>query len=73
MYPSSLSRLSEFAAHFELIEDGIIQSKLVGEQDLGWMLHDMEFSNNMEAKFFRATMTNGIIEVPSFNGKEVKK
>jgi len=63
----------EFAAHFELIEDGIIQSELTGKQDLGWMLHDMDFNNNMEAKFFRTTMTDGVIEVPPFDGKEVKK
>lgn len=62
----------EFAAHFELIEDGIPQSELEGERDLGWMLHDMDFENNMEAKFFRAEMRNGIIEVPPFDGKGVK-
>jgi CRISPR-associated protein Cas5d len=62
----------EFPAHFELIEDSIPQSKLAGERDLGWMLHDMDFENNMEAKFFRAEMSNGIIEVPSFDGKGVK-
>jgi CRISPR-associated protein Cas5d len=63
----------EFAAHFELIEDGIIQSELIGKQDLGWMLHDMDFNDNMEAKFFRATMNDGTIDVPPFDGKEVKK
>lgn len=62
----------EFPAHFELIEDIIPQSDRVGEQDLGWMLHDMDFENNMEAKFFRAEMRNGVIEVPPFNGEEVK-
>ena len=62
----------EFPAHFELIEDSIPQSELAGERDLGWMLHDMDFGNNMEAKFFRAEMCNGIIEVPPFNGKGVK-
>jgi nitrogen fixation/metabolism regulation signal transduction histidine kinase len=43
-----------------------------GKQDLGWMLHDIDFNNNMEAKFFRAVMQNGIIDVPPFGGKEVK-
>ncbi|MBA3017165.1 MAG: type I-C CRISPR-associated protein Cas5c, partial [Proteobacteria bacterium] len=62
----------EFPAHFELLEDGIPQSSIVGEQNLGWMLHDMDFQNNMEAKFFRAEMRNGIIEVPPFDGKGVK-
>jgi len=62
----------EFPAHFELIEGDIPQSELVGELDLGWMLHDMDFENNMEAKFFRAEMHNGVIEVPPFNEKGVK-
>ena len=62
----------EFPAHFELIEDGIPSTQLAGDLDLGWMLHDMDFENNMEAKFFRAEMSNGIIEVPPFDGKEVK-
>lgn len=62
----------EFPAHFELIEDGIPQSKLTGKHELGWMLHDIDFNKNMEAKFFRAVMQNGIIEVPPFDGQEVK-
>ncbi len=62
----------EFSAHFELVEDNIPQSKLAGKQDLGWMLHDMDFANNMEARFFRAEMHNGVIEIPPFNGREVK-
>jgi len=36
------------------------------------MLHDMDFGNNMEAKFFRAKMRNGVIEVPSSDEKGVK-
>lgn len=62
----------EFPAHFELIEDGIPPSEFTGKQDLGWMLHDIDFENDMEAKFFRAEMRNGIIDVPSFDEKEVK-
>jgi CRISPR-associated protein Cas5d len=61
----------EFPASFALIED-ITKSQLTGKQDLGWMLHDIDFKNNMEAKFFCAVMHNGIIEVPPYNGKEVK-
>ena len=62
----------EFPANFELVEDDIPKSELAGERDLGWMLHDMDFENNMEAKFFRAEMRNGIIEVHPFDGKVVK-
>ena len=47
-------------------------STLEGENDLGWMLHDLDFDKAMEARFFRAIMHNGIIEVPPWNGKEVK-
>jgi len=61
----------EFSASFELIAD-VSKSKLTGKQDLGWMLHDMDFENDMEAKFFRAVMNNGVIDVPSLNGKGVK-
>lgn len=62
----------EFPANFELIEGDIPASKLSGKRDLGWMLHDIDFGNNMEAKFFRAVMYNGIIQIPPFSGKEVK-
>jgi CRISPR-associated protein Cas5d len=62
----------EFPAHFELIEDDIPKSELSGELDLGWMLHDMDFENDMESKFFRAEMRNGVIKIPPFNGRRVK-
>ena len=61
----------EFSASFELIED-VPKSQLTGKHDLGWMLHDIDFENDMEAKFFRAVMNNGVIDVPSLNGKGVK-
>ncbi|MFC4304890.1 type I-C CRISPR-associated protein Cas5c [Cohnella boryungensis] len=60
----------EFAAQFALIEDGQdspIQSEHYadsGEKDLGWMLHDIDFSDGMTPRFFRASMRNGFIEVP---------
>lgn len=61
----------EFPASFELIKDDIPRSKLSGEKDLGWMLYDIDFEKNMEAKFFRAIMCDGVIEIPPFKGKEV--
>ncbi len=55
----------EFPVNFELIEndDEIPQSfyKNVEQKDLGWMLWDIDFKNNMEPRFFRAEMINGII------------
>ncbi|GAB7081865.1 type I-C CRISPR-associated protein Cas5c [Megalodesulfovibrio paquesii] len=40
---------------------------LTGTQNLGWMLHDLDYSQNTqepEPRFFRATMVNGRIVVP---------
>ncbi|KAF4304853.1 hypothetical protein GTA08_BOTSDO14201 [Botryosphaeria dothidea] len=32
------------------------------DKDLGWMLHDIDFSDGMTPRFFRAHMRNGVIE-----------
>jgi CRISPR-associated protein Cas5d len=61
----------EFSAAFELVEDFPV-SPLTGVQDFGWMLHDIEYANNMQAKFFRAEMVDGVITVPPFVSEEVK-
>ncbi|OQK17509.1 type I-C CRISPR-associated protein Cas5 [Methyloprofundus sedimenti] len=59
----------EFTANFELIEDRTAiprcHEQLNGEKDLGWMLWDIDFKNGMTPHFFRASMTNGIITIPS--------
>ena len=60
----------EFPAFFELLEHEIPESELSGTQDIGWMLHNMDFDNKMEAKFFRAVMENGVIQVPPWEDKE---
>ncbi len=64
----------EFSAHFRLMEkdEPIPASHLKGKQDLGFMLHDIDYPNDKQARFFRAVMTDGIIEVPAFDAKEVK-
>ncbi|MBT9165064.1 MAG: CRISPR pre-crRNA endoribonuclease Cas5d [candidate division WS2 bacterium] len=56
----------EFPANFELIQGEVPKSGLRGKVDLGWMLHDIDFKNNMEAKFFEAKMIDGVIDVPPF-------
>ncbi len=63
----------EFPSGFELISGGFPESEYKDEteKDLGWMLHDIDFDNRMEAKFFRAVMRNGVIDVPLFRGKGV--
>lgn len=62
----------EFAAHFALVEDPCdappVDASLAGDRDLGWMLHDIDFGNNREARFFRAVMLDGVIEVPPLAG-----
>lgn len=60
----------EFSADFALSND-FPDSPLRGQQDLGWMLHDLDFEHNMEAKFFRAEMVDGVIDVPMFQPTEV--
>lgn len=62
----------EFPACFKLIEEDMQVSQLKGTHDLGWMLHDIDFKNNMEPKFFRAIMRDGVIDVPPFYGEEVR-
>lgn len=66
----------EFPAHFQLIEDAEIpfvpDASLMGERDLGWMLHDIDFGNGMTPHFFRAIMKDGMIDVPPFEHGELK-
>ncbi len=66
----------EFAADFELVEGEMPVSQLAGtpagDRDLGFMLHDIDFSDNMTARFYRAQMNNGIIEVPHPDSQEVR-
>ena len=51
----------EFPVSFEWCED-IPESSLCGEQDLGFMLHDIDFHNRMTPRFFWAVMKNGVID-----------
>ncbi len=55
----------EFAAHFSGIEGEIPKApaELAGERDLGFMLHDIDFADNMTPRFFRAQMIDGVIDV----------
>jgi CRISPR-associated protein Cas5d len=66
----------EFPAYFSLIEDGQpLPDSASGcevNKDLGWMLHDIDFANDMTPHFFRAQLKDGVIEVPPWHGSEVK-
>ncbi len=67
----------EFPASFALQEPDAerpaFDSSLAGERDLGWMLHDIDFANNMTPHFFRARMRDGLIAVPPLESAEVKQ
>lgn len=66
----------EFPAHFELIEHGLpipdAHPERDMDKDLGWMLHDIDFANDMTPRFFRAQLKAGVVEVPPWQGEEVK-
>ncbi|WP_077529551.1 type I-C CRISPR-associated protein Cas5c [Vreelandella utahensis] len=66
----------EFPAFFRLIEEGepelAVDDSLLGEKDLGFMLHDFDFQNGMTPRFFRPVMTDGVIDVPAFHDEEVR-
>ena len=51
----------EFSVNFEWCED-IPKSMIAGERDLGFMLHDIDFEDEMTPRFFRAVMTDGVID-----------
>ncbi|MBS3873718.1 MAG: type I-C CRISPR-associated protein Cas5 [Firmicutes bacterium] len=59
----------EFPAMFRLLEEHEVTPLSVhkGEKDIGWMLHDIDHDNDMNAIFFRAAMVDGVISVPSLN------
>jgi CRISPR-associated protein Cas5d len=45
---------------------------LLGQRDLGWMLHDIDFSDGKTPRFFKAVMRDGVIDVPPLGSAEVK-
>ena len=64
----------EFPAHFKPCgEIPECPDELKGTRDLGWMLLDMDYTDrsDIQPRFFRATMTDGVIDVPEFDSAEV--
>ncbi len=51
----------EFPVSFEWCDD-VPKSPFEGERDLGFMLHDIDFENEMTPRFFRAVMRDGTID-----------
>lgn len=72
---------SEFPAYFEYIHpDGVKKPPVPIDQNIGWMLFDV-FDLRQEVvrdggtfiSLFNATLVNGILEVPPFESKKVRK
>ncbi len=55
----------EFPASFRLVEDEIPVGDRPDDRDLGYMLHDMDFSNPRDIRptFFRAALKDGVIDL----------
>lgn len=66
----------EFPADLAMIENGAqipsLHPSLLGERDLGYMLHDIDFAREMTPRFYRAVMRDGVIDVPPLRAKDVK-
>lgn len=56
----------EFPAHFEPLADEppACAPELTGDKDLGLMLLDLDFRQDMQAHFFPARMRDGVLAVP---------
>lgn len=64
----------EFAAAFRLVEDTNGEPPAIAEtRDLGFMLHDLDFSNPADPapRFFRAQLDKGVVNVPAWDNEEV--
>lgn len=65
----------EFPAHFRrCTELPPCPDELKGVRDLGWMLLDMGYTNpqNITPRFFRASLTDGVMVVPPWDSEEVR-
>lgn len=56
----------EFPVHFSLMEDDDSIETIENTKDLGWMLYDIDFKNNMEPKFFKAQIEAGTLVLPKW-------
>ncbi len=64
----------EFSADFEYVEDAEVAAQtepaINASSDLGWMLYDIDFNDDMKPGFFRAEMKSGVIVL---TGVEVRR
>lgn len=70
----------EFSCAFRLVKDPVAEAlakPAINEppRDLGYMLYDLDFSNEQDPKpaFFRPIMKGGVIDVPAWDSEEVRK
>lgn len=65
----------EFSADFTYIENPVKGNGIPEDRDFGYMLYDMDFTNEKDPKpmFFRAIMKQGVLIVPSINSEEVRR
>jgi len=64
----------EFSAGFRLVDTDDEPEPISENRDLGWMLYDMDYSDAKDPKplFFRAMLSNGVVDVPAFDSEEVR-
>ena len=65
----------EFAADFRLVEPGDSPAQPISEtRELGYMLYDLDYRNpaNPAPLFFRASLVNGVLNVPARDSEEVR-
>lgn len=64
----------EFAADFRLVNPQEPAEPIKEDKALGWMLHDLDFTEpaNPTPRFFHAEMTQGVVDVPAWDSKEVR-
>ncbi len=56
----------EFPVQFSLVDDDEAITAIEESKDLGWMLYDIDFSKNMEPRFFKAELKSGTVTLPSW-------
>lgn len=65
----------EFAAAFRLVGEPDAEPAAIAEtRDLGFMLHDLDFSTpaDPQPRFFRAQLKDGVVAVPTWSSEEVR-
>lgn len=62
----------EFTAYFQLLQNEHFKT-ITETRDLGWMFYDFDYVNKeINPRFFKAMLQNGVMKVPSNNSLEVR-